>query len=61
MELDGTDRNIGPSVIPEYTPSVRIFSYNVTEAGSIEGARDEVWVFRLREFSFTDELQGWAD
>lgn len=24
--------NIGPSVIPEYTPSVRIFTYNVTEA-----------------------------
>ncbi|KAG9104471.1 Endopolyphosphatase [Ceratobasidium sp. 370] len=26
--------NIGPSVIPEYTPSVRIFTYNVTNAGS---------------------------
>ncbi|KAG9123357.1 hypothetical protein FRC07_015054 [Ceratobasidium sp. 392] len=26
--------NIGPSVIPEYTPSVRIFTYNVTNAES---------------------------
>ncbi|CAE6455463.1 unnamed protein product [Rhizoctonia solani] len=28
--------NIGPSVIPEYTPSVRVFSYNITGAGSAE-------------------------
>ncbi|KAG8680873.1 hypothetical protein FRC09_017905 [Ceratobasidium sp. 395] len=26
--------NIGPSVIPEYTPSVRIFTYNITNAES---------------------------
>ncbi|QRV87637.1 PPN1-vacuolar endopolyphosphatase-like protein [Ceratobasidium sp. AG-Ba] len=35
--------NIGPSVIPEYTPSVRIFTYNVTDAGSssINGNEDD--------------------
>ncbi|CAE6392191.1 unnamed protein product [Rhizoctonia solani] len=26
--------NIGPSVIPEYTPSIRVFTYNVTGADS---------------------------
>ncbi|QRW01817.1 PPN1-vacuolar endopolyphosphatase-like protein [Ceratobasidium sp. AG-Ba] len=35
--------NIGPSVIPEYTPSVRIFTYNVTDGGSssINGNEDD--------------------
>ncbi|KDN50962.1 hypothetical protein RSAG8_00591, partial [Rhizoctonia solani AG-8 WAC10335] len=28
--------NIGPSVIPEYTPSVRVFTYNITGADSAE-------------------------
>ncbi|KAG8692017.1 Endopolyphosphatase [Ceratobasidium sp. 423] len=28
--------NIGPSVIPEYTPSVRVYTYNITGADSAE-------------------------
>jgi hypothetical protein len=39
--------NIGPSVIPEYTPSVRVFTYNITGADSdgtslIVDANDEL-------------------
>ncbi|KAG8718899.1 hypothetical protein FRC08_004118 [Ceratobasidium sp. 394] len=39
--------NIGPSVIPEYTPSVRIFTYNITNAESSDPGDNELGILKI--------------